>query len=157
VKAKELQFQTTVSLPIDQVKKRFNEDLFRFLAPWFPKVTIQQYDGQEPGNLVWVRLNFLLFEWSWKSLIREKKETSSMLEFIDVGLEIPPFLSEWTHTHRLESNGNQTIITDHIQWKPGRFWPEILVHFLLWGQFRSRPALYRSWFHRPVVKQDPAE
>lgn len=148
VKANELRFQTCLSRPFQEVKNRFNEDLFRFLAPIFPRVTIQQYDGQEPGNLIWVRLNFFLFAWDWKSLIQDKTENEAFMEFVDVGLKIPPFLSEWRHTHRIDSIGNQTVITDSIQWKAGKFWPDKLVHLMLWMQFRGRPGLYKSWFER---------
>lgn len=148
----ELIFQTTLNQPIQLVKERFNEDLFRFLAPVFPRVKIKQYDGQEPGSLVWVELNFFLFTWNWKSLIKEKTENDFRLEFTDFGLELPPFLSEWKHVHRLESHDKQTVITDHIQWKAGQYWPELLVRLMLWVQFRGRPAMYRAWFGKADSK-----
>ena len=148
VNTRKIVFQTRVNQTLSLVKERFNEDLFRFLAPMFPKVSILRYDGQEPGNQVWVELNFILFSWQWQSLISESRENPDLVEFTDVGTSLPPFLSSWKHIHRIENIDNQTLISDIIFWEPGKYWPGWLVHILLIGQFSSRPRLYRKWFQK---------
>ena len=140
--------ETRIEKDFEIVKRNFNLDLFDALRPPFPLVKILQYQGNLPGNLVEVELNFILFKWIWLSEITAFEENNTLFRFTDLGRKLPPFLSEWKHTHALEKIGSETKIIDDITFQAGKFWPDALVKLLIWFQFSQRPGLYKAYFSK---------
>jgi len=143
-----LTIETNIERDFESVKKGFNLSLFEALKPPFPLVKILQYQGNEPGNLVEVKLNFILFSWVWLSEITAFEENDALFQFEDQGRKLPPFLSSWHHIHSLQKNRNQTRIIDNITYQAGKFWPDWLVRILIWFQFSQRPGLYKKYFQK---------
>lgn len=145
-KIRSLCFRTEVPVAFEQVKSRFNLDLLRYLSPVFPRVIIQKYGGEKPGDEIQIRLDFLLFSWNWDCCIAENCDEPGHYFFVDEGRRLPPFLSMWRHRHELLAKGNHTLITDQLYFSAKGLWPGFLVRFLLKMQFGQRDRLYKKYF-----------
>jgi len=145
-----LQFSTTVSAPFETVTKNFDIELLTFLSPYFPIVKINRYDGNKVSDIIEIHLGFVLFNWEWISQISEFKADSRQWYFIDKGIQLPPFLKSWEHKHEVLNTGDQSVIIDDIQFEPARFWPGLIVKFILWIQFSQRGPLYKKYFGRKI-------
>jgi len=138
---------TPVQAPLPRVWAGFDETLFRKLSPPFPPVTVVRFDGCRKGDVVQLRLHFLLFRQDWTSLITEQRETQDEIYFIDEGTRLPFFLSFWRHKHRLIRRGEQTVIADEIEYRtPGGWLTDCLLYPFLWAQFAYRKPVYRRYF-----------
>lgn len=142
-----LTLQTYVGQPLRQVWVGFDRNLFDKLSPPFPPVEVVRFDGCLKGDVVQLRLNFLLFKQDWISLITDQQETVDEIYFIDEGTKLPFFLSYWHHRHRLlrDSNGG-TIIIDDITFRTPTRLTDFLFYPLLWLQFAYRKPIYRRIF-----------
>jgi ligand-binding SRPBCC domain-containing protein len=141
-----LRFETEVPVKLEEVKARFNIKLFEFLKPAFPKVVLDKYEGENPGNEVLIRILFFGFTWHWDCIISQNGTNEYSYFFEDEGIRLPPFLSWWRHKHELVRTKTGTLIVDDITFIPGGIWPGFLVKFLLWMQFRERDQLYKKYF-----------
>ncbi|WP_266365236.1 SRPBCC family protein [Tellurirhabdus rosea] len=142
-----LTLRTPVRQPLAQVWAGFDETLFNQLSPPFPPVKALRFDGCQKGDVVHLRLNFLLFGQDWISLITDQQETADEIFFIDEGTKLPFFLSSWRHKHRLIRQGNQTLIADEITYRtPGGLLTDLLFYPLLWAQFAYRKPIYKRSF-----------
>lgn len=142
----------TIETPVEQgyldVKKGFNESLFKRLSPPFPPVKLLRFDGSEKGNLVSLELNFLLFKQKWTSEITEDKTTDLEFYFVDEGIELPFFLKKWKHKHWVISTGIGSIIRDEITYEAPFGLMTWLLYPALWLQFVYRKPIYKKIFRR---------
>lgn len=139
-----INIETAVEQDFLQVKEGFNERLFNMLSPPFPPVKLLRFDGSKKGDLVTLELDFIFFKQKWTSVITEDHTDTKEFFFIDQGTELPFFLKEWRHKHRIIKNGTGSIIRDEISFKAK---PGLLGIFLY-------PAMYLQFLYRnPIYKK----
>lgn len=137
---------TRVTRSFDDVKALFNSDLLEKLNPPFPPAKIVLYEGEQPGDRVWIELNFILFRQLWKSVITLHEQNPSRFMFRDVGVQLPFFLKSWSHTHLLESReAGITEITDDIRFEPAPWLPRFLARWMIAGLMYYRKPQYKKW------------
>lgn len=140
--------ETAVEQGYLDVKNGFNESLFKKLSPPFPPVKVQLFEGCKQGDIVSLKLNFLLFKQNWDSLITEDFTNDYEFYFVDEGIVLPFFLKKWRHKHRVISTGIGSVIKDEISYEaPFRLLTWVLYPFL-WLQFSFRKPIYRRIFSR---------
>jgi ligand-binding SRPBCC domain-containing protein len=141
-----IQIKTKVKASLEKVKEGFTEDLFLSLNPPFPPVKLLQFDGCKTGDKVALELNFLLFKQHWISDIVEDQEKDESWYFLDIGTQLPFFLSRWKHHHRVEKAASGSIIIDDITFSTGMIVTDILMYPILYGQFFYRKPIYKKRF-----------
>lgn len=137
---------TTVQQDYRRVWAGFNQRLFDQLNPPFPPVKVVRFDGCRTGDVVHLRLNFLLFRQDWISSIVEQDETDREIYFIDKGVELPFFLASWQHRHRIIRDGDHTRITDEITFRTPTRLTDFLLYPILYGLFAYRKPVYKRFF-----------
>ncbi|MEJ8804330.1 SRPBCC family protein [Pontibacter sp. H249] len=142
----QLHLKTAVAQDYLQVFNAFNEQLFRELAPPFPKLKLLRFDGSEPGDVVEVELQTGVKSFRWTSLITDRSITSTEAYFIDQGQELPPPLRLWHHKHLVSKNGNGAIIHDIITYSTGAKALDLLLYPLMVLQFGMRKPIYKRVF-----------
>ena len=146
--------KTPVEQALPQVWAGFDRRLFEQLTPVFPPVRIIQFDGCLQGDVVHLRLHFILFRQDWVSLIVDQQTGPDEIYFIDQGTRLPFFLSYWKHRHRLcrkidpKTGLEQTVIIDDITFRTPFWVTNFLVYPVLWGQFACRKFVYQRIFTR---------
>jgi ligand-binding SRPBCC domain-containing protein len=142
-----LLLKTRVNQPLTTVWQGFDSSLFDRLSPPFPPVDVIRFDGCLKGDVVHLRLNFLLFRQDWISLIVDQQTTDNEIYFVDQGTRLPFFLAYWQHHHRLlrNSNGGTIVIDDIVFRTPFRF-TDLLIYPLLWLLFAYRKPIYKRTF-----------
>ena len=143
-----IKIETSVDQGYLDVKRGFDESLFKKLAPPFPPVNVLRFDGCEKGDQVSLELNFLLFKQKWTSDITADHTDELEFYFIDEGVELPFFLKKWKHKHRVISTGLQSKIIDEIEYEAPFSWMSWVMYPLLWLQFAYRKPIYRKIFRR---------
>ncbi|MFK7953307.1 MAG: hypothetical protein AB8B73_10720 [Ekhidna sp.] len=141
-----IQIKTKVGASLEKVKSGFTEDLFLSLNPPFPPVKLQQFDGCKAGDKVKIELNFILFKQLWVSDIVEDKLDDNSWYFLDIGVQLPFFLSKWRHHHGVEKTDSGSVIIDDITFSTGMILTDILMYPLLYGQFLYRKPIYKRRF-----------
>ncbi len=147
-----LVLDTPVHQSVSDVWHGFDRRLFDQLSPPFPPVDVVRFDGCLRGDVVHLRLNFLLFKQDWTSDIIDQQtlKTGDRIDeifFVDKGVKLPFFLKFWQHRHRLlrhESGG--TIIRDDITFSTPFWLTNYLMYPLMWAQFAYRKPIYRKRF-----------
>lgn len=138
---------TTVQQNHHKVFEGFTEELFTALTPPGIKMKLIAFGGCKKGDVVEMELNFLLFKQRWKSLISEDGQTENEYYFVDgaKGKDLPFFLKEWKHIHRIVQTEKGTEIIDNINYKAplGLNW--LLYPILKW-QFNYRKPIYKKRF-----------
>jgi len=139
--------KTHVNQDITEVWQGFNRVLFNRLSPPFPPVEIIRFDGCLEGDVVHLRLNFLLFRQDWISLIVDQQTTEKEIYFVDQGTRLPFFLVNWHHRHRLlgDPKGGTLIVDDIVFRTPFRL-TDILIYPLMWLLFFYRKPIYKQTF-----------
>lgn len=139
--------ETHVNQDITEVWQGFNRILFNRLSPPFPPVEIIRFDGCLEGDVVHLRLNFLLFRQDWISLIVDQQTTEKEIYFVDQGTRLPFFLVNWHHRHRLlcDPKGG-TLIVDDIMFRTPFRLTDILIYPLMWLLFFYRKPIYKQTF-----------
>lgn len=142
---------TQVQQPVDQVWAGFDRTLFDQLSPPFPPVDVVRFDGCLKGDVVQLRLNFLVFSQEWTSHIVDQQTTTNEIYFVDQGTKLPFFLAYWHHRHRLlrDSSGGTRIVDDITFRTPYRL-TDFLLYPVMWLQFAYRKPIYRRIFGSPV-------
>lgn len=142
---------TQVQQPVDQVWAGFDRTLFDQLSPPFPPVDVVRFDGCLKGDVVQLRLNFLVFSQEWTSHIIDQQTTTNEIYFVDQGTKLPFFLAYWHHRHRLlrDSSGGTRIVDDITFRTPYRL-TDFLLYPVMWLQFAYRKPIYRRIFGSPV-------
>ncbi|MCC5931774.1 MAG: hypothetical protein JJU28_21185 [Cyclobacteriaceae bacterium] len=140
--------KTQVRSDWQTVKDAFNESLLKRLSPPFPPARLVRYDGNSPGNLIEIELNFLVFKAYWVSIITAEQENISGYSFTDEGYKLPFFLSRWKHIHKITENPNGTLIIDDIEFGTGYLLSDFILYPALWLQFMYRKPIYKKVFSR---------
>jgi ligand-binding SRPBCC domain-containing protein len=138
--------ETPVNQDYLQVKEGFNETLFKKLSPPFPPVKLLRFDGSTKGGLVTLELNFIFFKQKWTSEIMEDQTTDKEFYFIDKGIELPFFLKNWTHKHRIVKDGENSIIRDEIDYQAPFWILTLLLYPAMLLQFAYRKPIYKKIF-----------
>lgn len=141
-----INIETTVEQDFLQVKKGFNESLFTKLSPPFPPVSLLRFDGSKKGDLVTLELDFIFFRQKWTSLITEDRTDDKEFFFVDQGTELPFFLKEWRHKHRIIKKGTGSIIRDEITFKAKPGLLGIFLYPAMYLQFLYRIPIYKKYF-----------
>ena len=146
-----LLLKTTVPQPLSRVWAGFDRQLFTRLSPPFPPVEVVRFDGCLPGDVVHLRLNFLLFRQDWVSVITVQETTKDEIFFIDEGKQLPFFLRAWRHRHGLLAQTGpdgqpQTVIVDDITFTTTTRLTDWLFYPLLWLLFAYRRPIYQNYF-----------
>lgn len=148
-----LRLQTPVRQPLAQVWAGFDRKLFDQLAPPFPPVEVVRFDGCLTGDVVHLRLNFILFKQDWISNIIDQQTTGvpnqpDEIFFVDEGTKLPFFLRYWHHRHRLvrapQTGG--TLVIDDITFRTPSLLTDYLFYPLMWLQFAYRKPIYKRVF-----------
>lgn len=138
---------TEVAASLPAVHAAFTRTLLERLNPPFPPAKLLRYDGEQPGNEVWIELNFILFKQVWKSVITEQQQTTIAVYFIDKGVQLPFFLRSWQHKHLLEAlPGGGTRIVDELRFTTPFWLPGILAQPLFAGLMLYRKPIYKRVF-----------
>lgn len=142
-----LLLETPVNQALSAVWAGFNRSLFNRLSPPFPPVDVVRFDGCQTGDVVHLRLNFLLFRQDWISVIVDQKSSADEIYFVDQGTQLPFFLTAWHHRHRLLRNpAGGTIVVDDITFKTPFLLTDYLMYPLMWLQFAYRKPIYKKVF-----------
>lgn len=149
-----LTLHTSVAAPDPAgVLAAFTEPLFRALAPPFPRLHVQRFDGSQPGDEIAIELRWGLFRQHWTSLITDADASPSEAWFIDEGQRLPWPLRRWRHRHlvaRRRDGHPGTIITDEVSFSTGNAVLNAILYPMLWAQFAYRRPIYRRWFGTPA-------
>jgi ligand-binding SRPBCC domain-containing protein len=137
---------TAVKQPYREVAQKFDQTLFKALSPPFPKVQLLRYDGNQPGDEVHLRINFLFFSQTWKSRITENESRPGEMHFVDEGLQLPFFLRYWRHRHVIRQHGTGSLIIDDITFRGPGLLLSLLVYPVMYLQFVYRKPVYRRYF-----------
>lgn len=141
-----IKIQTKVEANLPTVKAGFIQSLFLKLNPPFPPVELKEFGGCETGDKVALELNFLLFKQMWVSDIIDHGENQIKWFFVDKGVQLPFFLSSWTHRHVAKVCPEGTQIIDDIQFSTGTVLTDILFYPILYLQFLYRKPIYKRVF-----------
>ncbi len=137
---------TAVRQPYQEVAQKFDQKLFEALSPPFPKVRLLRYDGNQPGDEVHVRLNFVFFGQTWKSRITENDSRPGEVYFVDEGLQLPFFLGSWRHRHVIRQQGTGSLIVDDITFRGSNPLFSLLFYPVMYLQFAYRKPVYQRYF-----------
>ncbi|MCC6511003.1 MAG: hypothetical protein IT423_18015 [Pirellulaceae bacterium] len=143
-----LTLKTNVLGTPEEVWKRFDQDLFKQLAPRLPKVKLVRFDGCRTGDMVELELNFVLFRQNWISEITSDTKSEDEISFVDEGRRLPFFLKRWRHHHRLVRIEGGTQIIDAIEYHSPLRILDWLLYPSMWLQFAYRRPIYRQVFGR---------
>lgn len=141
-----INIETQVQQDYLKVKEGFNQSLFTKLSPPFPPVKLLRFDGSKKGDLVTLELNFIFFRQKWTSEITEDKTTDQEFYFVDKGVELPFFLKEWQHKHRIIKSNKGSTIRDEISYKSRGALMTLLLYPALLLQFLYRKPIYKKIF-----------
>jgi ligand-binding SRPBCC domain-containing protein len=141
-------------MPYNEVFAGFTKELFIQLAPPFPRLTLERFDGCRTGDIIHLRIHLpLLPAQHWVGMIVEHGEIRNHPDFrdeyffVDEATTLPFFLKSWRHTHRAVSAECGSVIIDAIEFKA---WGglDLLVYPFLWLNFAYRQPVYRRVFSR---------
>jgi ligand-binding SRPBCC domain-containing protein len=144
--------KTRVQSDWQMVRKAFDESLLKRLSPPFPPARLVRYDGNSPGNLVEIELNFFFFKAYWVSIITDEQENKSSYSFTDEGHKLPFFLSRWKHIHKITKDSDGAIIIDDIEFGSGYLLSDLILYPGLWFQFIYRKPIYKRVFSTTPYK-----
>ncbi|GAB3882024.1 SRPBCC family protein [Spirosoma agri] len=143
-----LELKTDVTKSMADVWQGFNRDLFDRLSPPFPPVDVVRFDGCLKGDVVHLRLNFLVFRQDWVSQIVDQQTTEFEIYFVDQGTRLPFFLTYWHHRHRLLRNpSGGTCIIDDITFRTPFRLTDLLLYPVMWLLFAYRKPIYKRLFN----------
>ena len=141
-----LRLETLVEQSADEVWAGFDEDLFRQLAPPFPKLKVLHFDGSTTGKTVKAEINFFLFKQIWESIIVDHGENEDQIWFVDEGKQLPFFLRSWRHEHLILRKNSRAVIVDQIEYRSPLRVLDWLLYPSMWLQFAYRKPIYRRYF-----------
>lgn len=144
-----LYFKTKVKLSPQKVFEGFDEKLFLKLAPPFPPVRLERFDGCKKDDKVILKLFFIFFSQLWESVILKQVITEKEIYFIDKGVRLPFFLSEWQHSHIIQSDEEGgSFIIDDIEYRTPFWLLDYLMYPSMWFIFAYRKPIYRKFFSK---------
>ena len=120
------------------------------MAPRFPKLEIEKYDGQEVGQQIRLKLDFGLWKAGWISEITKHWDTTSKWGFEDVGRVLPFPFTFWQHEHKVVADGpNACFVIDEVSFLAGPLWLSYLMRPLVVGMLKARQPIYVRYFCDP--------
>lgn len=142
----QIKVKTYVSESRTKVWDRFNLSLFKALAPVFPKLIVERFDGCLTGDEVHIVLETGLTHLRWNARIVSHSITRDKHEFVDEGTILPFPLASWRHVHRIEDTPSGSVITDHVFYKTHIFLTDILLYPFLFMTVYQRKSKYQAYF-----------
>ncbi|HKK87935.1 MAG TPA: hypothetical protein VJ917_03735 [Saprospiraceae bacterium] len=140
--------QAEVSGHYKQVFNAFDEKLFRYLLPSFPKMELKKFTGSSKGDVVHIYMHVLGGQ-DWVSDITEDACSSNECYFVDEGRQLPFPLRSWRHKHRILKTADQTsIIRDEIEFSSGFQLLDYLIYPFLYLAFYPRKKAYKKFFEQ---------
>ncbi len=126
----------------------FNKKLFQALAPVFPILTLERYDGEKTGDEVHISMNLLVCKQQWVSVITQGKiDKDQEIIFIDEGKVLPWPLRSWKHRHIVKKNNdNSCFVIDDVTYSTGNKFFDFLILPSLFVQFVARKNKYKKYF-----------
>ena len=143
-----LHLKTTVQQDFRSVFHAFDEQLFRKLAPPYPKLKLLRFDGSAPGDVVEVELQTGIKAFRWTSLITEREIKETEAWFVDEGQEVPPPLRKWRHKHLVTKHGSGAIIHDIIEYSTGYKALDAVLYPVMLAAFGMRKPVYKEVFRQ---------
>jgi ligand-binding SRPBCC domain-containing protein len=143
-----LHLKTTVQQDFRSVFHAFDEQLFRKLAPPYPRLKLLRFDGSAPGDVVEVELQTGIRSFRWASLITEREITDRAAWFVDEGQEVPPPLRTWRHKHLVTQHGSGAIIHDIIEYSTGYKVLDVMLYPFMLAAFGMRKPVYKKVFRQ---------
>ena len=148
-----IQIRTRVPGHYKTVFEHFNQELFEFVMPSFPKAKLQRYDGPTPGDRFELTLFTPLGKQYWHGLITERSLTEHYAYFVDIGAKLPFFLKRWNHTHWVIPDGDDhSFIVDDFTFDAPFLLMNPFVGLALYFQFRGRRPAYPGYFEQLAQK-----
>lgn len=139
---------TRINAHHESVRKRFDESLFRVLAPPFPKMNLIEFGGIELDMKTHLVLDFLLFKDEWISVVTATKSSDDAFYFVDEGTKLPFFLRRWYHKHHIiRVSDQESIIQDCIHFQTPYLLLDILMYPAMFLQFLWRKPIYKRFFN----------
>jgi len=142
----QLHLKTPVRQDYLSVFHAFDEQLFRKLAPSYPRLRLLRFDGSAPGDKVEVVLQTGIKSFRWTSLITERHTTDTEAYFVDEGQQLPPPLRYWRHQHLVSRHGSGAVIHDIITYSTGFKLLDLLLYPLMRVSFGLRKPVYERVF-----------
>jgi ligand-binding SRPBCC domain-containing protein len=141
--------KTKVEKDVNTVFDAFDLELFKKLKPPGIGLKVLRFDGCKTGDKVELELHFGLFKQKWKSVITDSGADEHGFYFIDeaYGKDLPFFLSHWKHRHIIAKDGEETVITDHINFK-SPWGLSFLFYPAVWLQMAMRKPVYQKTFRK---------
>ncbi|MDO6390793.1 hypothetical protein Q4E40_11695 [Pontibacter sp. BT731] len=143
-----LHLKTTVQQDFRSVFHAFDEQLFRKLAPPYPRLKLLRFDGSAPGDVVEVELQTGIRSFRWTSRITEREITDRAAWFVDEGQEVPPPLRNWQHKHLVTQHGSGAIIHDIIEYSTGYKALDVMLYPFMLAAFGMRKPVYKKVFRQ---------
>lgn len=145
-----IEVRTIVAVPLAKAAAKFNINLFKALAPAFPQLQIDRYEGQQTGDYIELRLGLWPVWVPWKLTIADHWDEADTWGFVDQGLVMPWPLAAWRHEHRLNAYpGGQTEIVDSIEFTVRLRWLAPMMGWLVRKQMEGRQPAYKAYFCTP--------
>ncbi|MBX0334344.1 hypothetical protein K3G39_13965 [Pontibacter sp. HSC-14F20] len=143
-----LHLKTAVEQDFRSVFYAFDEQLFRELAPPYPRLKLLRFDGSAPGDVVEVELQTGIKSFRWTSLITEREITDTAAWFVDEGQEVPPPLRSWRHKHLVTQHGSGALIHDIIDYSTGYKALDAMLYPFMLAAFGMRKPIYKKLFRK---------
>jgi ligand-binding SRPBCC domain-containing protein len=142
-----VRFSHPVASNPDSVWSGFDEALFKSLAPPFMPMRLKRFDGCLKGHRV--ELQIWMGRWlDWHALIIEQRhEADGSYVFVDKGVKLPWFLTDWQHQHEIRPHGSGSLVVDDITFTQP--WYLLLMAPALMFPFWFRRSAYRRRFGHP--------
>jgi ligand-binding SRPBCC domain-containing protein len=145
----QIKITTHVNAHYLNIAAQFDQKLFEALAPPFPRLEVQRFDGCAKGNEVWIVLNAFGIKVRWDALIVENGQNQEVWYFIDEGTRLPFPLRSWKHQHRIEKiDDSNSKIIDDIEYSSGWILLDYLLFLPLYWQFAMRKPIYKKFFKK---------
>jgi ligand-binding SRPBCC domain-containing protein len=142
-----LLLSTEISAPSPQyVLARFDERLFRALAPPFPKLRVDRFDGCSPGDLVAITMDWGFMQQPWLSRITEAGDNTIEAWFVDEGQQLPWPFRYWRHRHLMtQSAPGRVAITEDLTYRTPLRLLDWLIRPAVWALLAYRKPIYQRW------------
>lgn len=133
--------KTPITKDYHEVFALFNRELFIALKPPVVNLVVERFDGCKKGDEVHLNINGQ----RWVSHITEFYESDDEIYFIDIGVIIPPPLSNWKHIHRIVRTGQGSCeVIDDIEFTTGNTFLDKIIYPAFYTMFLLRRPIYKK-------------
>lgn len=142
-----IHLETVVKQNFQQVKQKFNKDLFKALKPPLINLKIHRYDGEQVGDQLSLEIAMGPFSQKWEGIITENHSEDFQWYFVDEGKKLPFPLKSWKHQHKLiDMQDGNTKIIDHVQFQTKTPLEMPFVYSQMLVMFLMRKPQYKRYF-----------